>query len=115
MRAVIVGLAMVVSGAAFACTSQDIKITQFNAFPQSVFTRIVGEIENNCSVATGAQLQAVFRLKSGEIVDVYTFWPKSTNNLFPKERYAFATSHDMNNRKYDLLDIVVVSVNQWKN
>lgn len=111
-RAPLIALAMVASCSAWACSVDDIKVTQFNSFPAASFTRIVGEVRNNCTTPVEVRLQAVFRMKSGEVIDAYNFNPKPTGVIAAGEEVAFATLHDLWGRKFELLSVRPLHVQQ---
>ena len=89
MRALVVAIAMVVSGAAVACSPSDITIRQQNWRQHGNQINLVGELLNNCPTKTMVILKAVLRMKSGEIAIVHDFLPAGYRKIDPGQTYAF--------------------------
>lgn len=110
MRALVVAIAVMVSGAAGACSPTDIKLTQYNWKKEGNFMRVVGELINNCPTPTKILLQAVFRMKSGEIVFVHEFAPASDREIAPGQPYAFGDFFTARDIQPQLMDMSAIAV-----
>ncbi|SEL39204.1 hypothetical protein SAMN04515666_103608 [Bosea lupini] len=113
MRFISLVIALTVFGPAVACDTNDIEIQQSSWRVDGEYTRVVGEFKNGCTEPTGAQLQLVFRRKSGEIVHVKDFWPASTNNVKAGALHAFGTMDRLAGLSFDQVDVKVIAVKRW--
>jgi len=109
MRALVLAIAMMVSGAAWGCSPSDIKLTQYNWKKEGSYMRIVGELVNNCTTSSKILLQAVFRQKTGDIVFVHEFYPASDRLIPPIEPYAFGDFFIVRDINPQLMDIRAIA------
>jgi hypothetical protein len=95
------------------CTNSDVALKQVSwRRENSEFARVVGELINNCSTATGVQLQAVFRDKDGKVVMTNEFWPASTRNIAGHETYSFSTLTRVGTEAATL-NVIILEAHRW--
>lgn len=108
MRALVVAIAVMVSGAALGCSPSDITVTQQNWRQNGNQINIVGELLNNCSAKAMVILKAVFRMKSGEIAIVHDFLPAGYRKIEPGQAYAFGDLVIARDVRPDAMSISVI-------
>lgn len=100
------------SSGAFACSTADVVVKDWNWSTQLGWFVIVGELTNNCPEPIGVQLHITFRDDFGAVVDTDELWPASTRNLAAGETYAFKDMVRANPR-VKTAALKVLDVHRW--
>lgn len=90
MRAIVVALVMVVSGAAWACTPADIEVSQLNWIKGPVYVRVLGQVKNNCTKPVQVIGQIIFTAKMGRLLVAEEFSPSKDRTIGAGETAIFS-------------------------
>lgn len=91
----------------------DIQILEWHLEREYGRTRVIGELKNNSSVATGVQIQAIARDKQGRIIDSEEWWPASISNI-PSGAIWPINKTISDKENIETVEVSVIDVNVWE-
>ncbi|MEI7261339.1 hypothetical protein [Pectobacterium carotovorum] len=101
-----------------SCNIKDISVKGFNAkfvdgYGKNKYLRGAATVINNCNVPVGIEMKLSAVDESGNVIDVYDFWPASINNI-PNGEYDFSLNgHIKYSEEIKSFKLTPIRVNAW--
>ena len=91
MRAIVLALALVVAGPAFACSPKDIEVSNLNwSSSGGSYVTVLGQVKNNCATPIRVKAQIIFTARMGRLLVAEEFSPSRNRSIAPGDTAIFS-------------------------